>query len=341
MLNVSPGFSDVAVFSSLEQEYGALRSGAALVDRSARLRMVFSGPRAADALAGLVTNDVLALKPGGGLYAAALTAKGKIIADLRVFARGDDFLVDVPGSAADGFAAMIRKFVNPRLARFADTSSSMRCIGVYGPRSPARLAATFSVSAGDLEALAPYQHLTVDGDVTPVSIAASPDLGVRGFDIFAGEPGAASLWSRLASAGAFPSGIAACEVARVEAGRPLCGTDMDENTLAQEANLDALGGISYTKGCYTGQETVARLHFRGHVNKSLRGIHCARFVPRGAQLFREGAEPCGDVRSSAESPRLGAIAIAMLKRGVDSGAQLIARWEGGESAALVRDLPFD
>ena len=331
----------VAFFRSLEDEYAALRSDAALVDRSGRLRMVFSGPKAAEALSGLVTNDVISLKPGGGLYAAALTAKGKIIADLRVFARDDGLLVDVPESAADGFAAMVRKFVNPRLAHVADISASTSCVGIYGPRAREKLAEIFAVGEDLLQALAPYQHLTLDNHATPVAIAASPDLGVAGFDIFSGEGDAAALWSRLAKTGALPAGTAACDVARVEAGRPLCGTDMDENTLAQEANLDALGGISYTKGCYTGQETVARLHFRGHVNKSLRGIHCSRVIPRGAQLFREDAQPCGEVRSSVESPRLGAIAIAMLKRGVDSGAQLIARWEGGESAALVRDLPFD
>jgi folate-binding protein YgfZ len=337
----APGYEDVPHFTSPMQEYTALRSGAALVDRSMRLRMLFSGAKAAEALTGLVTNDVLALKPGSGLYSAALTAKGKIIADARVFARADDLLVDVPRSAAGGFAAMIRKFVNPRLARYVDVSASVRTLGVFGPRAHTVVAAALALDGSALAALAPYQHLALDIDSARSYIAAVPDLGGPGFDFFVPEEIAGALWSRLAGAGAVPTGTAACNIARVEAGRPLWGTDMDESTLAQEANFDALGGISYTKGCYTGQETVARVHFRGHVNRSLRGVQSGRPVPRGAQLLAADAQPCGDVRSSVDSPRLGPIAIAMLKRAVETGAQITARWEGGECSVLVRELPFE
>jgi folate-binding protein YgfZ len=335
-----PGFDEVGQFTSVDQEYGALRSGAALVDRSSRLRMFFSGAKAAEALTGLVTNDVLALRPGGGLYGAALTPKGKVISDVRIFSCPTELLVDGPRSAAEGFTAMIRKFVNPRLARYADVSNTLRSVGVFGPRAHAAIAEALVVDAIALAELGLYQHLPLEIDGVSGLVAAIPDLGVPGFDLFVPVETVAEVWNRLVRAGAQPTGAAACDVARIEAGRPLWGVDMDENTLAQEAKFDALGGISYTKGCYTGQETVARVHFRGHVNRSLRGLQSARVIPRGAQLFGHDSQPCGDVRSSADSPRFGPIAMAMLKRGVETGGEVVARWNEGESAAVVRELPF-
>ena len=115
---------------------------------------------------------------------------------------------------------------------------------------------------------------------------------------------------------------------------------MDADTLAQEANLDALDGISFTKGCYTGQETVARVHFRGHVNRCLRGLQGAVPIPRGAELL-DGDKSVGEVRSSVVSPRLGPIALAMVRREVEPGEDVTARWEGGEAQARVREIPFE
>jgi folate-binding protein YgfZ len=140
------------------------------------------------------------------------------------------------------------------------------------------------------------------------------------------------------AAGATPAGLEAWDIARVEAGRPEWGVDMDDNTIPQEANFDALHAISYTKGCYVGQETVARVHFRGHVNKHLRGVRAAGIEPihSGATLHDESGTQVGDVRSAVRSPRLGAIALAMIRREVEPGAALIARSPGeGESASPV------
>jgi folate-binding protein YgfZ len=341
----APGFESTAVFTSVDEEYAALRGGAGVVDRSARLRMIVGGAQAAETLTGLVTNDVAALKPGSGQYAAALTAKGKVIADVRVFARTDDFLVDTAAGAGPGFAAMIRKFVNPRLARYADVSAVLRAIGVFGPRSHAVLAAALDgTTATDatisaLRGLLEYQHLGFTVGGASVHVARVPDLGGEGFDCFVPVEVAELLWTRLVAARATPVGREATEIARVEAGRPLWGADMSEDTLAQEANFDSLGGISYTKGCYTGQETVARVHFRGHVNRYLRGIQAAAPIPAGAELL-EGDKIVGDVRSSVVSPRLGPIALAMIRREAATTTELVARWEGGAAPIRVRELPF-
>lgn len=341
----APGFEDAALFTSVEEEYAALRGGAGLVDRSARMRMLVGGAQAAETLTGLVTNDVNALQPGAGQYAAALTPKGKVIADVRIFARTEDLLLDMPASAGPGFTAMIGKYVNPRLARYADVSAVLRTLGVFGPRAHAVLgsvleeAGAAATAVGALRGLADYHHAGFDVAGARVFVARVPDLGGEGFDCFVPVEVAEMLWTRLMQARAIPVGRDAAEIARVESGRPLFGTDMDENTLAQEANFDVLDGISYTKGCYTGQETVARVHFRGHVNRSLRGVRGAAAIPRGAVLF-DGERSIGEVKSSVVSPRLGPIAIAMLRSDIESGAEVTARWEGGEAPARVRELPF-
>ncbi len=344
-LVVAPGFENAALFTSVDDEYAALRGGAGVVDRSARLRMLVGGAQAAETLTGLVTSDVGALHAGAGQYAAALTAKGKVIADVRIFARSDDLLLDTPASAAAGFTSMIRKYVNPRLARYADVSAVLRTIGVFGPRAHSAIASVLQgvgappTAIAALKGLSEYHHIGFDIVGASVFVARVPDLGGEGFDCFVPVEVAGLLWSRLIDARGVPVGRDATEIARVEAGRPLWGVDMDENTLAQEANFDELDGISYTKGCYTGQETVARVHFRGHVNRNLRGVQSATPIPSQAELF-EGEKSVGTVKSSVVSPRLGPIGLAMIRREIETGAEVLARWEGGEVSARVREIPF-
>jgi folate-binding protein YgfZ len=176
-------------------------------------------------------------------------------------------------------------------------------------------------------------------------------LGVEGFELFVHAEQFDALWERAAASGAVPAGLEAWEIARVEAGRPEWGLDIDDNTIPQEANFDELHAISYTKGCYVGQETVARVHFRGHVNKHLRGIHAAGLdsPPTGATLHDETGQQVGDVRTAVRSPRLGGIALAMIRREVAPGASLTARWpqEGSTDGSFndrrvdVAALPFD
>ena len=320
--------------------YGALRDGAALADRRGLVRVIVGGGQAAEAMNGLLTNDVLALTPGTGLYAAALTPKGKIIADVRVFRRTDDLLLDTSAAAAPGFLAMLRKYLNPRLAKWADVTAVLGGIGIAGPRSRAVLAAVLGHTDPALSAFVAYQHHRFQFDGAAVDVARVPDFGVEGFDLFVPVEVAAALAARLSAAGAVPLDHEAAEVARVEAGLPLYGTDMGDDTLAQEANLDELHGISYTKGCYTGQETVARVHFRGHVNRHLRGLRSEVALPWGASLTGANGQPCGDVRSTVHSPRLGHLALAMLRREMETGANVTVNWAEGEAEAQVVSLPF-
>ena len=337
------GRSVVLAYGSVSAEYEALNTRAAVFDRSHRGRLRVKGPRAAEMVTGLVTNDVSALVPGQGCYAAALTAKGKIVADVRVFVEEDGILVDAPPRAATAWAAMVKKFVNPRTAPHVDESATLRDVGVFGATARHVVSELTGVPAPALTAMAPYAHMSVEVDGVPARIAKVPDLEVEGFELSGPADSFTSLWTRAVAAGATPAGLEAWDIARVEAGRPEWGVDMDDNTIPQEANFDALHAISYTKGCYVGQETVARVHFRGHVNKHLRGVRAASLepIPSGATLHDESGAQVGDVRSAVRSPRLGAIALAMIRREVEPGATLIARSAGDAEGAAPADRRVD
>jgi tRNA-modifying protein YgfZ len=315
--------------------YGSLHTAAALVDRSDRMRMTFTGDRAKAALGGLLTNDVVALTAGGGQRAAALTPKGRVIALVRVFDRGDDLLVDADGAAGPGFVAMIRKFVNPRLARYADVTAATGCLGVYGPQSAGLLAQALGAPGGDhaahgpvassLAALAEHGILAHGEDDARVDIVRSGDLGVVGFDCVATPERIAALGAALTAAGVPRATPAVTAVARVEAGIPQWGAEMDDETIPQEADLDLLGAVSFSKGCYTGQEVVARIHFRGHVNRHLRRLRADAGLPVGATIEDAGGKEVGTVRSSVVSPRQGALAIGMVRREVAPGSEVVVR----------------
>lgn len=343
------GYADVAGrtvvlhYGDIAPEYRALRESALLVRRDARGRMRVSGPRAAEMIGGLVTNDVQGLGPGAGAYAAALNPRGKIVADVRVFAFPGDLFVDVPPRAADGWQAMVRKYVNPRLAAWRDESAATRQIGLFGPRARSIAGALSGHPADALAALPLYGHLAWDAGGEHAFVARVPDLALEGYEFFGAPEGVEAAWGEALHAGAVPAGLLAFEIARIEAGRPEWGLDMDENTLTQEANLDQLHAVSYTKGCYVGQEVVARVHFRGHVNRTLRGLSCVAGYPppAGAALLDESGKQVGDVRSGAISPRLGGVALGMVRREVNDGAVLRVSVEGADATeVVVRSLPF-
>jgi tRNA-modifying protein YgfZ len=344
------GQSVVLTYSGAASEYEALRRRAIVVNRSHRGRMRFTGAKAADVLTGLVTNDVGALAAGQGQYAAALSAKGRIVSDLRILRVEDEFITDASARSRDAWHAIVRKFVNPRLAKYTDESAALRALGIYGTQARYVVEAITGIGHSALALLQPYAHVSVAGEGGVSMVMRSPDLGVEGYDLFVPAERYQPMWDAAVAARATPAGLAAWEIARVEAGRPEWGLDMDESTIAQEANLDTLGAISYTKGCYTGQEVVARVHFRGHVNRTLRGIRASGTTPPPflAALFDGSGKAVGEVHSSVTSPRLGGIALGMMRREVDTGAQLMARWSAdpagdspaGEMQVDVVALPF-
>jgi folate-binding protein YgfZ len=336
------GHDVVLAYADERAEYAALQTHAIVIDRSHRGRLRLFGEKAAEALTGLVTSDVIGMAPGHGQYAAALSSKGRILADLRIFANAGSYLVDTSARAWPGFFGMVKKYVNPRISGYRDDSFAIRDIGVFGVRAAEIVASCSGMSTEALGALSPYAHVDVTMDGASVMIAKVPDIGVTGYELFVPYEMFERIWERAVDAGATPAGLGAWEIARVEAGRPEWGIDIDDSTIPQEANFDDLDAISYTKGCYIGQEVVARVHFRGHVNRHLRGLRAASAdaPPHGAQLIDDAGNHVGDVRSSVASPRLGGIAIGMVRREVTPGTSLTAKWETGERRVDVTLLPF-
>jgi folate-binding protein YgfZ len=288
-----------------------------LVDRSDRMRMTFAGEKAKEALNGLVTNDVTKLVPGVPMRAAALTPKGKVIALLRMVDRGADLLLDTDAAAGPGFLAMIRKFVNPRLARYADVTATTGCIGVYGADAAGFVSRTLGALA--------------EGTL----MIPSDDLSPTGVDLIGGRDEVHAIADRLRAAGARDATADEVAAMRIAAGVPAWGVEMNDETLPQEAVLDDLGAVAFDKGCYTGQEVVARIHFRGHVNRLLRWLSSPDRLPLGAKVVDADGKEVGEVRSSAEVPGRGPLAIAMVRREVAPGSVVRVIAEGVEARATV------
>jgi folate-binding protein YgfZ len=333
----------LGVDANVAADYESFHDGVAIVDFSDRGRMRFHGNGAKDALNGLLTCDVAPLTNGHGTYGAALTSKGKVVADVSVFAMDESFLVEVPSAVWAAWKELVAKYVNPRLSKRTDETDLTCEVGLFGPRAASVIASMTGADVPTIEMLPMYGHVTLAIDGVIVNVARLPDFGVEGYRLLAVREAFDRLRESAVTLGGRMVGSAAIEAARIEAGRPLWGVDMDGSTLPQEANLDALNAISYTKGCYTGQEIVARLHFRGHVNKRIVGLRIdGSAVPaRGSSVLGPDSKEVGDVRSAVLSPRFGPIALAMVRREVTSGDAVALSIDGIESRATVSTLPFN
>jgi folate-binding protein YgfZ len=326
----------------LARDYEAFHDSAAAIDMSGLGRMRFTGAGARGALNGILTCDVAPLASGEGAYGAGLTSKGKVVADVVVFVNEDSFLVECSAPAWPGWKQLVAKYINPRLAPRTDETQSTGAVGVFGPDAAKIASVTGGVDKATLDSLPIYAHLNGAQQGAAVNIARVPDMGVDGYRMATERSAFEALRNAVLSEGARLVSQSAAESARIEAGRPLWGIDMDESTLPQEVNLEALGAVSFTKGCYTGQEVVARIHFRGHVNRRLMGLRIegATAPSQGSELTNLEGVACGDVRSSIVSPRFGPIALGMVRREVDAGMQVLTRVDGDAVRAEVVALPF-
>jgi folate-binding protein YgfZ len=330
--------------------YDALRTGATVFDLAPRHVSQFTGAAAGGALNGLVTNDVLPLAVGRGLFAAALTPKGKMLADMAILrTEPETFLVETSAEAGAEWMAMVRKYVNPRLAKYVDLSSALSPIGVYGPRAAELMARLGGATGGGamlsdalseaLEGWPEWGNASWNVPGNASRLVRAPYLGdVAGFMLLATVEDASALRARLVQMGAVAGTPSVWALAALEAGRPAFGLDADAGTIPQEANLDSWRAVSFEKGCYTGQETVARVHFRGHVNRHLRGLRSATPLEVGQPAYDAGGKLVGEVRRSGVSPRFGPIAVAMLRREIAPGDTV--RIGADAVPVLVTVLPF-
>ena len=304
---------------------GALRSGAGLIDRSERGKLALSGPDAKAALNALVTNEIETLEPGTGLYAAVLTPKGKMLGDLRVLDTGDELLLDTERSALQGVFDALRHGLVGFDAELHKRTLQRGLLSLIGPRSRA------VAGAPDLPAA---EHANRPARIAGIDVVlAATDAGV---DVICPGEDTERVGEALLAAGASAAAEADADVLRVESGRPRYGVDLDDATIPQEGGLNERA-VSFTKGCYPGQETVARLFYKGKPNRRLCGLRLSAPVGAGAPLML-GERVVGTLTSSVVSPQFGPIGLALVRREAELGAELVVG--DGEVTAVVVALPF-
>jgi glycine cleavage system T protein len=324
-------------------EYYHTRRHAGFFDVSHHGQVELSGPDAVGFLHNLCTNDINRLAPGTGCEAFLTTAQAKVVARALVY-RGrlpdgrDVLWLDVGPGLAGNVLQHLDRYLITEQVELAERTRELAQLHLAGPAAPAVVKQALGEDVPDLAEL---QHVerTLPGGAAG-HVRRHDPLGVPGYDLVCPAGQAGVLWQVLVAAGARPAGLDAYEVLRVEAGTPVNGTDIDETQLPQELGRTDRA-VSFTKGCYIGQETVARIRTYGHVNRSLVGLKLAGSgtVPAGARLLRDGKE-VGHITSAVESPRLGtAIALAYVRRGSQEPGTVL-EVEGGRRTAIVAALPF-
>ena len=321
----------------LGAEYRAARAGAALFDRSALGKVRVTGRDRLAFLQGMLTNDVAGLQPGRGVPAAFLDAHGKVTVLLVVYATVDQVLIELPAGLTEKTLQTIDRYLISEKAYFEAVDDAFAILSVQGPTARGVLEGLTGVTLD----LPPYAHTEVSIAGGPVRVINRSESPGPGFHCWVPAEHVAAVRSALAGAGAAPAGDETLEVLRIEAGQPWYPRDVDDSVILPETRLDAL--VSYTKGCYIGQETVARVKYRGHVNRALSGlvIEGDRVPGAGAQVAVDGRE-VGRVTSAARSIALGRpIALGYVRREhFEPGTAVTVVDGAGEQPARVAALPF-
>jgi folate-binding protein YgfZ len=320
-----------AHYGDVAAEWKAARHDCGMIDAGWRGLLRATGSDRADFLQGMLTNQIKALTPGQGVHAAHLTVQGRVVADMRVFVLGDEIWLDLPVQRKTLLRETLERYLVADDVELADDDAFLPLLSLEGPRSREVASAVFGAR---FDGMMPLAHVERDG----FRIANAGNCGERGLLVFGRTDGAPHLWRRCRDAGAVPVGMQALDVLRVEAGVPWCDRDMDESTLAPEVGLQ--DAISFTKGCYIGQEVVERVAARGQVQRRLMGVRCeGDRVPAAGSKVSRGGEEAGAITSAVHSPApQGVIALAYIRR---------SAWEPGTAVEIdgtghgqVAALPF-
>ncbi|HTH49833.1 MAG TPA: aminomethyltransferase family protein [Candidatus Limnocylindria bacterium] len=328
-------------------EHAALRTAAAVSDLSFRGRLCLTGEDRIRLLNGQVTNDVKTLAPGTGCHAAFCSPKGRLVADAYIYALPQELLLDFePGLTAP----LLQRLEHHIVAEDVQVVEVAPYYGLFTVQGPQ--AAEVVGKLGLFPEL-PSQSLAFasasDPTLGELYLMNHARAGFTGFDLFVPTDALAAVLDKLVAAakevGGRLAGFTALEAARFEAGIPRFGIEMDETHLPPEAGLER-DAISYTKGCYTGQETIARIRTYGQVTKALRGLRLAdelAILPvKGDKLVKDGRE-VGTIMSALKSPATGHhLALGYVRKECNGvGTGLTLRTAAGESAARIVAVPFE
>jgi len=303
-----------------------IREGAGLLDRSTRARIAVTGSEAGEFLQGQLTNDIEALEPGDGCYATLLDRKGRVRADMRVLRLdgGDgSYLIDTEPEAADTVLSHLSMYKIGRDAEVAAVEDAGPLLSLLGPQAEAIVGSPLGPEHS-------HREVTIAGAACR---AISTDLGA---DLLVPAESAEGVEETLLAGGAERIGAEAAEIARVESGRPRLGREIEpERTMPQEAGINERA-VSFTKGCYIGQETVARLHYKGKPNRHLRLLTSTEPLTAGASVTLDGRE-LGTVGTAVLSPARGPLALAVLRREAEPGTEVEVEGGGTATVAAVEE----
>ena len=316
-------------------ERAALAEGAVVAAREGLSHFRLTGPGRVAAVQGLVTCDVEAAGDGAHLFGALLTPKGMIVAPLWVTRLVDAIVLEAPAVAAPAVAEVLTRSLPPRLCRH-ETVAATEGLGVYGPRA----AEVLGAAVPGVALPEPGRAARLSAGAASIVAAHVAARGLTGFDLLVPTEAAAPLRAALAWHGAVAAGAALLEERRILAGHPRLGAEIDQRTLPQEVRFDELGGVSYTKGCYVGQETVARVHFRGHPNRRLVALALGPAAPAALPAaVVAGGRDLGRLTSAAWCEGAGQyVGLAVVRRDVATGATLSLPC-GAD--AIVHPLPWE
>jgi glycine cleavage system T protein len=324
-------------FEGSQTEYAAVRSAAGLFDFSHRAKFAVRGADRVRFLQGMVTNDVKLLAPGQGTYAALLNAQGHLLADLRVYREEETYLIDTDADLRDKILATLNHYVIMDQVEFEPLG--LFTLAFQGPRARALLEKTLHL---DIPPMKEFEHFATNYGGFPARVVCASATGEEGYEVWAPVKGMLAVWGAACGQAPtydmLPCGTEALEILRIEAGIPRYGSELDEDTLLLEAGL--LNAVSFTKGCYVGQEIVERVRTQGHVNCKLVGLVSeAAQLPRVGEKLLAGGKEIGEVTSACFSPHLHkAIALAYVRREVADPGVKVALASGAD--ALVTSLPF-
>lgn len=331
------GFEAVASYGSAEAEYIALTRDAAFIDLSFRSRICLLGADREKFLHGQVSNEILRLPVGQGTYAALVTAKGKLETDLFVHKLQDELLLDFEPGLTQKITDRLSKYIIAEDVQIVDVAPFYSLLSVQGPRCAELLSAASIVPSLPEK---PY-HWTkatfAHGDLYAVN---NSRFGLPGFDLFIPIADAPQIADKL-STSIKPAGLESCEISRIENGIPRFGSDMDETNLAPEALRE--NAISYAKGCYIGQEVIARIRTYGQVAKALRLLRLPddlQLLPaRGEKLFK-GEREVGFITSATLSPRHGCkVALGYVRKEANTPGEKLTLGTPQGGLTLVLSAP--
>jgi folate-binding protein YgfZ len=331
----------ISMTNDIHYEYSAVRDGGAgVIDLSARGRLLVSGSEAVMFLNGLITNDMKTLAVDSWMPAVFPNVQGRLIAAVRIIHRSDGFLIDMEGVSLDTVTKLLQRFTAAGDFHLSDLTGETTMLSIQGGDSSTVVRQVLGAEAAMVARGQVATSQLADGG--EVNVIRATHTGEDGFDLFAAANDSSVLLGLLTQAGVPLISTEVAKALRIEAGIPRFGIDMDDTKVVTETNLD--DAVSFTKGCYIGQEIIARIKYRGHVAKKLTGVQFDQdsAVAAGARILSDDEKEIGQITSATISPRLKTtVALGYVKYDyLEPGTKVKVVSAEHEYSGAVAELPF-